>query len=595
MDASVSSSSEERYTRKRERSRTRKDVKGSKKRARRCSDSCDSIEDSLHARKRKKAKRKNEDDEKTWSTSSKKKKISREPSVSSRSFSTCHGGSASNYDSEYKNSRERSTRKETDERALRGKSGSEKSDRYRARSCSPCSSPCNESIYEGTEEKYTTENKSRRLRSVITVIKKAEESRELCANETKEEIVDDHDYPCRSNDRNDGGTKRELDHHTDPLSEEKLIVEDETGDMNADLNFTVPKLRDTNYSDGSSLKAYSAGTSELTKKETSDTSGANLNGDDLESILRQRALENFRRKKNKIVSQVKQSVTDKDELVQGKSNNSSAIGGTKFDKQTPVEETSLPVWRKNLVVCPRNNEIILSMEKDIPGSAKHQLACAPEKVIDADNPSGVVTESINNKAGNLDLKTSESFHDSLRNSSSLKLTTVSGLPREKLAATESTKDKSTFEAALVLSHNSKDNIKGIKGMASAVPKPPIQRPKFKPNNLNKAQDDVNDHSQSELKQTSDSHKPPNAKLSVTEVDEERNVAETTQSAIQSINNSGRGVDESGAAATPESGITSSSVENNSGTIQGGEINQSSQFEQKTMTVTRGGELVQVSL
>ncbi|RDX60254.1 hypothetical protein CR513_61616, partial [Mucuna pruriens] len=511
LDKSASSSSEDGYRRKRDRSRTRKDAKGRKRKARGRSYSRDSSEDSHYARKRKKVKRKNEYDE-VRKKPVQKKKIKREASVDSmssrsRSCSTCQDGSASNDDSQYKNRRGRSERKEKDRRRMRGRSGSKKSSRYRARSCSSCS-PYSENSYEVTEEKYVGENNSRWLRSVITVTKEAEDYGELCRNETKEEIVDDHDYPCRSNDSNDGGTKRELDHHTLLESEEKLRVEDETGDMNTDLNFTEPKLRDRNYNDSSNLKAYSSGTSE-SMKETSESSGANVNDDDLELILRQRALENFRKfrgdmqssgkapdQKNKIVSQVKQPITDKHELVPGKSVVNDAAVGTNFDKQTPGDETNLPVRRRNLIACPKNNERILNMDKDISGSAKCHLACAPEKVIDSANPSGPVTESTIYNTTNFELtkQTQKSGHDSLP--------------------------------------------------------------------------------------TSASHGPTNAKFPVTEGDGERNAAKTTEAAILSVDNNGRDVDVS-------------SVENKTGKLQD-ESNQGSQFEQKTMNVMRGGEMVQVS-
>ncbi|TKY49133.1 micronuclear linker histone polyprotein [Spatholobus suberectus] len=434
LDTSDSSSSEDSYRRKRDRSRTRKDVKGRKRKARERSYSRDGREDSNYA-KRKKAKRKNEHDE-VRKKPFQKKKIRREASVDSmssrsRSCSTCQDGSTSRDDSRYKSRGGRLERKEKDRRRLRGRSESKKSSRYRARSCSSCS-PDSENSYEVTEEKYVGENNSRWLRSVITVTKEAEEYGELCRNETKEEIVDDHDYPCRSNDSNDGGTKRELDHHTLLASEEKLRVEDEAGDMNADLSFTEPKLRDRSYNDCSNLKAYSAGTSE-SMKETGGTSGANVNDDDLEAILRQRALENLRKfrgeiqssakapdQKNKTVSQVKQPITDKHEVVQGKSVVNDSTVGTKFVKRTPGEETNLPVGRRNLIACPKNNERILNTDKDISGSAKCDLACAPEKVIDSDNPSGTFTESTNYNTANLELtkQTQKSCHNSLQTSAS---------------------------------------------------------------------------------------------------------------------------------------------------------------------------------
>ncbi|CAJ1957141.1 unnamed protein product [Sphenostylis stenocarpa] len=404
LDISASFSSED-NRRKRDRSHTRKDVKGHKRKARGRSYSRDSSEDSHYARKKKKAKRKNERDE-AKKKPSQKKKIRREASVDwmrsrSQSCSTCQDESINGDDCRYKNHRGRSERKEKDRRS-RGRSGNKRSSRYRARSCSSCSS---ENSYEATEEKYVGGKNSRWLRSVITVTKEVEEYGDLCRNETKEEIVDDHDYPCRSNDSNDGGTRRELDHHTHLASEEKLSVDNEAGDMNADLNFTEAELRDRSCNDSSNLKAYGAGTSEFTK-ETSESSNANVNDDDLEKILRQRALENLKKfrhemqsrenapdLKNKIVSRVKQQITDKQELVQGKFVVNNAVVGTKFDKRTPGEETNLLVGRRNLIACPRNNERILDAD----------LACTPEKVIDSHNRSGTVTGSTNYNTTNLEL------------------------------------------------------------------------------------------------------------------------------------------------------------------------------------------------
>ncbi|CAL5200928.1 unnamed protein product [Lathyrus oleraceus] len=587
MDISVSSSSEDRSKRKRDRSRTRKDVKSRKKRLRRRSCSSDSSEDSLFARKRKKVKRKNKYDE-TREKSRRKKKVKTEASVNSvssgsRSCSICPAGIDSNDNVEYERSRGRTERKEKDKRQLRGRSGSAKSSRYRARSCSPCSSPHGECNYGGTEEKYVPENKTRWLRSVITVVNEGDESRQLSGNETKEEIVDDLDYPCRSNDSNDHGSNRELDHHQSHRApEEELRAKDDTGDVNGDVNFTEPKLS------GMSSLEVCAGTNESIKEETNDVSGV-LNDVDLELILRQRALENLRKfrgqvqshakaseQENKIVSQMKQPITEKEELVQDKPNISNvAILATKFGKQTPVEETSLPVGRRNLVTYPKIDGGNLNVDKEMSGSAKIQMASAPEKVVDADSHSEVVTTP------------PESCNDSLQSRSSLKQTIVSGLPREKLVLAESIKNEGTFEAARITSHCGSDNVKDIKGVPSAGPKSSTLEPKFKHNNLDKGKDVANDHSQFKSKQTSDSREPSNATLPVSEADEERNAAKTTQSSIQNIDGSARDIVESCNVATLES------VENNSGKLQEGS-NQGSQFEQKTMTVMRGGELVQVS-
>ncbi|OIW05280.1 hypothetical protein TanjilG_03669 [Lupinus angustifolius] len=606
MDTSMSSSSEDSHT-KRSRSHSRKYVKGRKK-VRRRSHSRDSSEDSLYARKRKKMKRKSEHEVRK-KPYQKKKKVKREASVSprgsgSRSCSTCQGGnSGSDDDSQYESFGGRSERKEKDKRKLkRGRSKNEKSSRYRTRSCSPCT-PYNGSCAEVAEDKYVGENNSRRLRSVITVTRAAEESDELYRNETNEEIVDDHDYPCRSNDSKDGGTKRESGHHILPSSEEKLRDEDEIGDLSADFNFMEPKTVDRSYDDRSNLQAYSAEASESMKNETNDTSGANLDNDDLESILRQQALENLKRfrgeiqstakpsdQKYKNVNQKKQLITDKHEQVQGKSIVNNADIGTKFNKLTPVEETNFSVSRKNLNAYPTNNEMISNMDKDISSSAMHHLACPQGKVTDAGNLSETVTKSNNCRTNNPKLTKQESRH-LLHSHSTLKQTPVSRLPQEQLIVAETTKD--TGISAHVVSHSSNDNGNDIRGMSSGVPKHSIHSPKFRHNNLNKGKDEVKEQSHFEPKQTSASNKPLSEKFPMSEDDVEKNAVNTTQAAIQSIINSGSDVGESNNSAIPKSCIESSSVENNSGNLQD-ESNPGSQFEQKKMTVMRGGELVQVS-
>ncbi|MED6155288.1 hypothetical protein PIB30_003892 [Stylosanthes scabra] len=421
LSTSASSSSEDSYRRKRDRSRSRKDVKSQKKKARRRSYSSDSSEDSHFARKRKKLKRKSESEVKEKPC--KKKKIRREVSVSSTSSGsqrTCpsfQDGSSGSDDNRCKSHKGKSLRKENEKRRLeRGSIGSKKSSRYRPRSSSSCSHS-SESSYESTkgdffEDNYVGENNSRRLRSVITVVKEAEEPREFSRNDTKEEILDDYDYPCRSNDSNEGGTKREVDHHTVPTTDEKLSAEGDIGDKNVD----------------------SAGTSEYLKK-TSETSEDNLNSHDLESILRQKALENLKKfrggiqssakssdQKNKIVSQVKQSITYNHDGVQGKSNVNYEDLGTNFDDKTFVEETSSAIERKGL-----------NMDK---GSAKNHLTCAPEKVSDAYNPTETITESTDYRTRNSELTTPESHHESLRSCLSPKQKLVSRLSREKSVVTE---------------------------------------------------------------------------------------------------------------------------------------------------------------
>ncbi|XP_020964834.1 uncharacterized protein DDB_G0287625 isoform X2 [Arachis ipaensis] len=575
LHTSVSSSSEDNYRRKRDRSRSRKDVK-SRKRARRRSYSSDSSEDSHYARKRKKLKRKSEPEvkEKLY-----KKKIRKEVSVSSRSSgsrSTCssfQGGTSAGDDDQYESHRGRSLRKENEKRRLeKERIGSEKSSRYRPRSSSSCSRS-SESSYERTkenffEENYVGESNSRRLRSVITVVKEAEEPREFSRNDNKGEILDDYDYPCRSNGSNEGGAKREVDHHTVPTTDEKLSVEGEIGDKNVD----------------------SAGTSEYLKKMSEAFEG-NLNGDDLESILRQKALENLKKfrggiqssakisyQKNKIIGQVKQSCNHGG--VQGKSNVNNEALGTNFDNKIFVEETSSPIERRGLNAHRRNSDL-LNMDKDISGSAKNHLTCAQEKVSDAYKPTETVTESTDYRTKNPESTTPESTHESLQRCLSLKQKPVSRLSWEKSLVAEGSNGGDTSEASHIASHSNIDNVDNNKGLSSAVSKP-----------SNNGQDEIEEHSQLAFKQTSASLAPPNVKLPVAEGGAE-NAARTTQAAIQNVNNSSKDVDEVSNSTKNKSGDENSSVENNSGKLQD-ESNHDSQFERKTMSLMKGGEMVQVS-
>ncbi|KAI4322968.1 hypothetical protein L6164_022613 [Bauhinia variegata] len=543
---SLSSSSDDSYRRRRARSRVRKDVKGHRKKAQRRSYSRDS---SPRVRKRKRSKRKN--DSKTREKPHQKKKLRKEASFSSMSgrswsCSTCQGGDSGSDGSEVERYRGRSERKEKDKRKLeRGRSESVRRGRYRARSCSSCSRS-SESSDERTKEKYMCENSSKRLRSVITVTKGAEEGRELFTNESKEEIVDDHDYPSRSNDSNDGGAKR------DPSSEEKVVsVEDEKGDE---------------YADFSKSNVYVA--------RTSDVSEDSLDGDDLESILRQRAIENLRKfrgdikltskasdHKNEIVTDLEQQpFTEKHEQVQGKFLVNNEAVGANVGKL--IEGTSSPMGRRDSTPSSRNNGRSLSGDKGKFVSVKHHSPRASEKVIDIDNPSKAVT-SDSDRTNNSEFNTTESHHHLLKSHPSLEQRPAS-------------------------------DVKNNSGLRSAAPKQSsCTLPTLRNNNLNIGQDEVNEHSQFELKQTSASRQPPNTKSEVIEGDVDEDAVKTAQAAIQIVDNSPRNLDKFCDSDTLKPCDKSVTGENSSNKLLD-EVNQGSQFEQKTMNVMRGGEMVQVS-
>lgn len=604
LDTSLSSSSEDTYRSRRARSSKRKDEKGRRKKAKRHSRNHESSEDSLHDRKRKGAKRKIEHEvrEKPY----KKKKLRKEESVSSisdgsLSCSTCQGESTSGDEGEFKSRRGRSERKIKEKRRLkRGRSGSERSDRYRARSCSSCSW-FSEGSDEWTEEKYVSKNNSRWLRSVITVTDEAEEARESCRNQNKEEVVNDHDYPRGSNDSNDRASKRELDRHSPLALKKKIRIEDEKLDENADF-------RDRNYSDRSQydtskIDVYGASTSESVEKKTSETSGASMKGDDLESILRQRALENLRKFRGQIQSNanassqkiktgddMKQPYIENHELVQGKSVVKNAAVGANFDKKTLVEENNLPAGRSNSVASSSKNERNLNGAKGKSVSVKHHSTCAAEKLIDAENPGETIIASASYITNSPELNTPESSHHSLKCHPSQKQTPASG--QEKLVVTESTIDRHSSVNAHFVSQSSKDDMKNNRGLCSVNPNPSFSISNFRCDNLNKELEEFKDHSQFESKQTSDSHEPRHTKCLVTEGNVDQN-ASKTNAAIQSVIDSERDADKLSASAAAKPCLESSSVENSSNKLQQGEASQGSQFEQKTMNVMRGGEMVQV--
>ncbi|GAV72324.1 hypothetical protein CFOL_v3_15812 [Cephalotus follicularis] len=304
---SVSSfSSEDGLTSRWSRSRTRKDVKGSKKRARRRSSSYEIIEDPSRVRKRKGSKRPN--DFEVRKKGHLMKMVKRDDSVSSaisgsRSCSTCRSGSISSSDDrEHVRRRDRTGRKEKGRRKVeKVKSGLRKR-KYSSRSCSPCSQQ-SEGNHNLSEERVTGEINSRRLRSVITVIGRGFEERESYDEEHKEEMVyDQDDYPSsRSNDSNDVGSMKELAQCSTVASGKKELIEDEKLEAVV-YNIRSTKFLEVNkdndgYFNGSISGCDMTVKNYVVKEKKGEVSGAvgSLYGGDLESILRQRALENLRR------------------------------------------------------------------------------------------------------------------------------------------------------------------------------------------------------------------------------------------------------------------------------------------------------------
>jgi hypothetical protein len=140
----------------------------------------------------------------------------------------------------------------------------------------------------------TGENTSKRLRSIIILPGEDSEVRELDKDKHKEEITYDHDdYPSsRSNDSNNGLNNME-----------ERPIEDEKREDAAASNSKAIELTESNkVGEGQHTRnkpGYDVGRvgTNDTKKEQNDVSGVIVNTanvDDLETVLRQKALENLK-------------------------------------------------------------------------------------------------------------------------------------------------------------------------------------------------------------------------------------------------------------------------------------------------------------
>ncbi|KAJ6770355.1 TRANSCRIPTIONAL REGULATOR ATRX-LIKE PROTEIN [Salix purpurea] len=288
---SVSSfDSDDSFRSRRSRSRTKKDVKGTKKRAR---------SSSSEVRKRKASKRNGErkkmHEKKTKKRRKKGRRDSSVRSSSSESWScsSCQNRSSKSDESEYERFKAKPERRDDGKRKSENIGGGAKGRRYRSGSCSSWSRHDDSSDFLMSNI-MTGENTSRRLRSIIILPGDNSEVRELDKDKHKEEITYDHDdYPySRSNDSNDGLNNME-----------ERSIENEKREEAAASNSKAIELTESNkFGEGQHTRnkpGYDvdrAGADD-TKKENNDVSGVivnAVNGDDLETVLRQKALENLK-------------------------------------------------------------------------------------------------------------------------------------------------------------------------------------------------------------------------------------------------------------------------------------------------------------
>lgn len=493
----VSSSSEDDYKSRRARSRTRKDVKSSKKRAQRSSSKRGSMEVPLRAKKRKGSKM---NDDLNARKKVHKKKPRREVSNSSMSSdswscSTCQVGNSSSSESEFERPRGKSERKGRDKKILGKVKHFNARNRHRSRSCSSCTR-CSESSGHQTVERWDAENYSRRLRSVITVVKEPEDEdgRELDKDAHKEEIIYEHDddYPsCRSNDSNDGGGKRELTNH----SEKRKQIES----VNEAFVYNISTTEDKES--GEDCEAQNDGSNPSFHGVEESKSEASGDVGDLESILRQRALENLRKFRGGVQTNAKVTADQKDVTAAVKQSSTSKAEFTQI-KASKVDGTR--AVSGNRAVQPAKKELGASEKGVVCPPEKLVLTCAPNE---NDNSSTMVVNTFGNNGK----------------------PRTSVWRRESLGTITSLKQPSTSE---------------------------------------------------------ESHRPS--------VD--TNSTATAQTETQSSKDNGeKATDNSGpATSNPPPELKPVSGQQSSKEVQG-EAKEGSQFEQKTMSVMRGGEMVQVSI
>ncbi|GAB2277977.1 hypothetical protein Dimus_012678 [Dionaea muscipula] len=271
-------------------------AKGRKRRAERSHSRSESSEDT---RKRSKSRKKSRDADVRKKRRAKKRR--REPSVDSMS-SQSHSCSTC-----------RSSGGDSAEKVDRGGVGSEitkrdqkdldihsSKSRHRPRSCS-CSYSDGDSERAKRETRVTCENQPKRLKSVVSVPVERELTRVKSSSDgdvVKDEIVhEDDDYPsCRSNDSNDAGDLKAAAVHT--MSKELRDLKVKIGASDASITKLPKSSAQGGELGGKAPSNFSEGRVGDLMKEDEDKNYTNIagsKGDDLEAILRQKALENLRK------------------------------------------------------------------------------------------------------------------------------------------------------------------------------------------------------------------------------------------------------------------------------------------------------------
>lgn len=528
-----SSSSEDDKKVRRSRSKTRKNVKPSKRRSKKQSYDCQSRECSPHPRKRKHSKRNDRFEVKKAD----KKKRRRDGSVGansdSLSCSTCGNGSTTSNESEVVRHRGRSGKR-------KGNMGKTEKSRYRSKSRSPCSLCSEGSDYqkEVDDDSYV-ENNCRRLRSIIVVVGEENKLETFVGNEQQEGVTHqpDDDHPSFGDlDRKDAMSKRELDY---VISEEAPLV-DNKGEVDITDNRNSMVVKDDGVQNEGSNKNNGGVTNGHSLDERKNGCSENtdsVNCIDLELILRQRALENLRKFKG------------------APPRNVAIIANCKVDHNNDAKPLYSPVSKSVHVTSPRDDAEINSKGFSRQGAVNSMIV----------KENGVKsTDAIDSAVVSID--------DPVYSSQNLSKISNGSNGMNELKQDISSLDQEVINDSIcqkadadICSTTNRSNL-----VIAAL------RPESKVDSL--------------IKQAYSAQESIQTKPSISDI----GVDETAQTQTQMRNTDGQIIHNGlGSSAHKPSSLNSISGEN-SLNMSRHETGEGSQFEQKTMSVMRGGEMVQVN-
>ncbi|XP_021719288.1 dentin sialophosphoprotein-like [Chenopodium quinoa] len=234
----------------------------------------------------------------------------------------------------------------------RKKSGIKKS-RRRSRSCSPCSVH-SESSSHYSEERVFEKSNPNRLKSVIVVMKDREEVPEKQESNKydrhEDEIVFEYDdYPSKSNDSIDGVSGRETVSCMHDVSSKKRSLDEPNKDFVASGVRTsdIPGIqRQVVEGSGGLSPSYVRSRDNVPLMENRSanlTSNAGLNHVDLEAVLRQKALENLLNRQGKLSTK---TTFDKKDEHDVDVKRSSIVKAQPIDQPTPRDEGNIKLLPK---------------------------------------------------------------------------------------------------------------------------------------------------------------------------------------------------------------------------------------------------------